>query len=287
VIDLHTHVWDVDTHLSPSFRRAIGESMRATPSGAVGAGACPPADPERHWEACRGAERTVVVAFDMGHVGAVVPNEYVARYVASHPDRLVGFASVDPARPDALELLRYAHETLGLRGLKLSSTYGGFHPHDHRAYPIYRYCQDHGLPIIVHQGATIVREAPLAFANPMLLERVAYDFPGLVIVVAHVGFPWAGDCVVLMRKQPNVFADLSALCYRPWQLYDTLLKALEGRVTDKLFFGTDWPFTTIEQSVEGLRSVARMGVGTGFPTVPTALVDDILQRDPFPSIGLS
>jgi uncharacterized protein len=290
MIDLHTHVWDVDAHLTEGFRRVIGESFRATPTGVSTDGdrvLCPPADPDRHWRACQQAEKTVVVAFDMGHAGAVVPNEYVASYVQRHPDRLIGFASVDPRRPDALELLRYAHGTLALRGVKLSSTYQGFHPHDPRAYALYGYCERHGLPILVHQGATIVREAPLALANPVLLEQVAYDFPDLVIIVAHVGFPWASDCVVLMRKQPNVFADISALCYRPWQLYDTLVKAMEGRVTDKLFFGTDWPFTTIDQTVEGLRRVCGMGLGTGFPIVPEALVNDIVQRDPLPAIGLS
>jgi uncharacterized protein len=290
VIDLHTHIWDVDAHLSDSFRHAIGESFRATASGVLMEGGvlrCPPAGPDLHWEACQRAERTVVVAFDMPNAGAVVPNQYVADYVATHPDRLVGFASVDPQRPDALEILRWSHETLGLRGLKLSSTYAGFHPHDPRAYALYRYCERHGLPILVHQGATIVREAPLAFADPVLLEQVAYDFPNLVIIVAHVGFPWASSCVVLMRKQPNVFADLSALCYRPWQLYDTLVKAMEGKVTDKLFFGTDWPFTTIDQTIDGLRHVTRMAQGTHFPVIPDALVDDIIERDPFPQIGLA
>jgi len=62
---------------------------------------------------------------------------------------------------------------------------------------------------------------------------------------------------------------------------------MEGKVTDKLFFGTDWPFTTIDQTIDGLRHVTRMAHGTGFPVIPEALVDDIIERDPFPAIGLT
>jgi predicted TIM-barrel fold metal-dependent hydrolase len=289
MVDLHTHIWDAASHLDEGFHRAIGASFAATPTGVARDARgprVPDASPRVHAAANAAAERVVVLAFDMLLAGAVVPNEYVAAYVASNPGRLVGFASVDPTRPDALERLQHAHQGLRLRGLKLSAAYQGVHPEDPRMAPLYRYCEQHGLPILVHQGATILPQTPLALGNPQLLDSVAQRHPDLRIVVAHVGFPWATDTVVLMRKHPHVYADLSALSYRPWQLFDTLQKAWEARVTEKLFFGSDWPFATFEQSVAGLRSVVNIGRAIGLHGVGDALVDDILERDPFPALGL-
>jgi predicted TIM-barrel fold metal-dependent hydrolase len=90
-----------------------------------------------------------------------------------------------------------------------------------------------------------------------------------------------------MRKQANVYADLSALCYRPWQLYNALLMAMEAKVTEKIFFGTDWPFTTIKQTVSALQQLCKMGEGTGFPTIPQPLIDEIIHHNPLPELGLA
>ena len=290
MIDLHTHVWDADRHLSDAFHRAIGASFAATPSGVRRTDhgpRCPDASPAIHAAANRAAERVVVLAFDMLLAGASVPNEYVASYVASDPARLIGFASVDPTRPDAIERLRHAHATLGLRGVKLSAAYQGVHPEDPRMTPIYRYCEREGLPILLHHGATILPHTPLALGKPLLLDPVALQYPELRIVIAHVGFPWATDTVVLMRKHPHVHADLSALSYRPWQLFDTLQKAHEARVIDKLHLGSDWPFATFEQAIAGLEAMPAIGRTLGFTAVGDAMIADILQRDPLRALGLS
>ncbi len=292
MIDLHTHIWDVDKHLSPSFREVMGESFKATPSAVT---QCAPATPELHWQAYQHAvtnletapDKVVVLAFDMGHSGAVVPNEYVADYVKSQPEHLVGFASVDPNREDAVGRLKWAHQQLGLKGLKLSGTYQNVHPHADSVYALYRYCEEHGLPILLHHGATIIPQAPLAYAKPLLLEQVAQDFPNLKIVIAHIGFPWTTDAITVMRKHANVFADVSALCYRPWQLYNALIAAMEATVTDKIFFGTDWPFTTLEQTLTALHQLPAMGEHSHFPRVPPDLIDEIIHKDSLAQLGVS
>ena len=52
-----------------------------------------------------------------------------------------------------------------------------------------------------------------------------------------MGHPWIEDTIVLIRKQPNLFADISALHYRPWQFYNALIAAKEYGVLNKLLFG--------------------------------------------------
>lgn len=290
IVDLHTHIWDAEQHLSDAFHRSIGASFAATPSGVqrdARGPRVPDASPDAHAAANAVARRVVVLAFDMLLAGASVPNEFVANYVARDPARLLGFASVDPTRPDALERLQHAHERLGLRGLKLSAAYQGVHPEDPRMLPLYHYCETHGLPLLLHHGATILPQTPLALGQPLLLDPIAHQHPELRIVIAHVGFPWATDAVVVMRKHKHVYADLSALSYRPWQLFDTLTKAWEARVTEKLYFGSDWPFATFEQSVAGLRAVTTLGQALGLHAVNDTFIDDILARDPLPALGLA
>src|SRR5512140_2751267 len=106
-----------------------------------------------------------------------------------------------------------------------------------------------------HAGTTYNRQAPLAFSRPWLWDEVAIKFPGLRMVLAHLGHPFCEECLVVIRKHPNLFADISALYYRPWQFYNALIAAQEYRVSHKILFGSDYPFTTPSDSIQGLRNV--------------------------------
>ena len=106
------------------------------------------------------------------------------------------------------------------------------------------------------------------------------------MVVAHLGHPWEADTIVMIRKQPNVFADISALFYRPWQFYNSLRLAVEYGVTHKLLFGTDYPFTTFDESVAGLRSVVQLSREMNLPELPDDLPDQIIHRDTLAVLGL-
>jgi hypothetical protein len=57
-----------------------------------------------HWQQGQAVEHAIVLAFAAPAVGFVVPNDYVAAYVSQHPEKLIGFASVDPATPTPAEL---------------------------------------------------------------------------------------------------------------------------------------------------------------------------------------
>ena len=80
--------------------------------------------------------------------------------------------------------------------------------------------------------------------------------PEVKIILAHLGHPYEGECVVTIRKHENVFADVSALHYRPWQLYHSLMLAQEYGVWHKLLFGTDFPFDMGMDDPNGLLNAA-------------------------------
>src|SRR5207302_11471202 len=112
---------------------------------------------------------------------------------------------------------------------------------------------------------TFPRLAPLKFSLPILLEDVAMQFPDLKMIIAHMGHPWIAETIVLIRKQPNFFADISALHYRPWQFYNALVCAKEYGVLNKLLFGSDYPFTTPDATLQSMRDFNKMTEGTNLP----------------------
>jgi predicted TIM-barrel fold metal-dependent hydrolase len=278
MIDCHTHVGEQGVHLGGAFmddaRRAWGPDLQLGTTL------------EAHWAAMQAVDRAIVIAFAAPTVGFVVPNEYVSSYVSEHPDKLIGFASVDPNDADAPAELRSAVQRLGLKGLKLGPIYQRFDHLSDRACDVYAVAQELGLPVIWHQGTTFVRDAPLALARPMALDDVARLFPRLKIVIAHLGHPWIEEAMATIRKHPSLFADISALESRPWQYYNGIVAALEYGVSDKLLFGSDYPFSTPERSAAGLRSINSLVDGTNLPRVPDAVIDGILERDSLHVLGL-
>jgi predicted TIM-barrel fold metal-dependent hydrolase len=106
------------------------------------------------------------------------------------------------------------------------------------------------------------------------------------MVLAHLGHPFYDECLAVIRKHPHVYADISALYYRPWQFYNMMLTAQEYGVTHKLLFGTDYPFTSAHESIEGLRNVNHIIGSSDLPRITDETIDSILSRDAFGLLGI-
>jgi predicted TIM-barrel fold metal-dependent hydrolase len=241
--------------------------------------------PEEHNAAARSAETAIVLAFDAEPVGVVVPNEYVAAAVRGHPN-LIGFASVNPTRADAVERLRCAVEEHGLRGLKLGPTYQHFQAHDPRCLDLLEVADHYRLPVIWHQGTTFTSAAIAEYARPLDLDLVARRFPDLPMWIAHFGHPWAEECASVIRRHEHFYVDVSALDSRPWQLAQALAAAAEYRVLDRILFGSDFPFSTVERTVAGLQQAAELGRRLGIAHVTPDDIDAICARDSLTLLGL-
>ncbi len=219
--------------------------------------------------------------------GLWVEDQYVADYVAAHPDRLIGFLSVDPTQAGWQAELRDGHEQLGLRGIKLLPMYAGFQPDDERLDPLWSYAQANELPVLLHTGTTFVAQAPIEYTLPRHLDRVAARFPDAKIILAHLGHPYEGECVAVVRKHPNVYADISALHYRPFQLYQSLMLVQEYGIWGKVLFGTDYPFTTVNATIDGLHGLNSMLDGTKLPRLDVNQIDAMIHRDSLQLLGLN
>ena len=150
--------------------------------------------------------------------GFDVPNEIIADYARQHPEKIEGWASVDPSRPDCIEHLEYCTSDLGLKGLKLAPAYQLFAPHGSQALPPVSQVPGNGFAILWHQGTTFPQKARIRWSLPLQLEDIALEFPDLKMILAHIGHPWEADAIVLIRKAPNLYADMSAIHFRSWRV---------------------------------------------------------------------
>jgi hypothetical protein len=215
-----------------------------------------------------------------------VPDRYVADYCAKHTDTLIGFMALDLTQPTWERELQQGCQELGLRGVKLMPMYAGFRPDDRQYDSFWRYVEDHGLPVLLHAGTTFIAQAPLECTLPRHLDPVAIRFPQVKIILAHLGHPYEGECVAVIRKHPNVYADISALYYRPYQLYHSLMLVQEYGVWEKLLFGTDYPFTSVNSTIAGLGKLNQMLKGTSLPHLDEIQIDHLMHRPALQILGL-
>jgi len=279
IIDVHTHYWDMDREFGPQVtsdcRRAGGdpETLRTTSEG--------------HLQATAAVDAAIVFGLAAQATGWNVKNETVAEQCARAPDRLVFFASVDPVRDDYMDELEKCHHQLRCKGLKLGPVYQGVHPLERRYRDIYAYAQKHHLPIMIHMATTYSSGVPLDFARPAHMDQVACEYPDLRIIMPHLGHPWMEETIAAIRKQPNLYADLSALYYRPWQFYNAMRILVEYHAEGKVFFGSDYPFTLPADSLAGVRNVNHILGNSSLPEIPAQAVEDIINRDALSILEIS
>jgi len=277
IVDVHTHTPKYK-NLVPADEVEINTTWR--PDRAVKA----TYTWDDYMRATEGADKCIV--FDIKMKGEGNPNDRTAEFVRVYPQKLIGFLSVHPEDDNALFEIERGRNDLGLQGIKLGPNYQNFDPLSDLACAVYERAQALGLPILFHQGTSPQRFAPLEYAHPLAMDKIAIRFPELRIVMAHMGHPWQADAIVVIRKHPNVFADISGLFYRPWSFYNCMRLATEWGVLHKLLFATDFPVAEFKESVESLRGISNITSGTGLPKIPSEEIEAIIHRDSLTLLGL-
>lgn len=279
MVDVHSHYFRYPDHFGETFKeqsiRSRGHEVDLTVRWAeyhATAGDC---------------DKTVVFGGKAKLAGIWVPDREVAFYIAQHPEHLIGFLSLDPTQPGWQDELEEGHRDLGLKGVKLMPMYAGFRPDAPELDHLWQYAGRNGLPVLLHTGTTFIDNAPLEYTLPRLLDNVAIRFPDVKIILAHLGHPYEGECIATIRKHSNVYADCSALHYRPFQLYHSLMLVQEYGVWNKLLFGTDYPFTTADASLRDMRKLNHMLQGTELPRLDMEKMEAMFERNTLGLLGIS
>jgi len=188
------------------------------------------------------------VDFELERGKPPIPNEEILDAARTNPDVLIPFASVDPARPVAVERARSAIES-GARGFKFHPNLQEFFPNDRSAYPLYETIAEAGLPALFHTGHSGIGTGlpgggglRLKYSNPMCLDDVAADLPGLKIVLAHPSFPWQDEAISICLHKANVWIDLSG--WSPRYFPPQLVQYANTQLREKVLFGSDFPLIT-------------------------------------------
>lgn len=213
-------------------------------------------------------------------------NDATATFVRAFPDKLIGFMALHPFDADVMDEFERCRTELGMKGVKLGANYQVFDPLETRALAIYEAAQKHNLPVLFHQGTSPVRSAPIRYAHPLVTDEIAIRYPDLKIIMAHLGHPWQVDTAVVVRKHPNVYADMSANFYRPYSFWEQMVKAIEWNITDKILFGTDFPVTNMQESIDAFRNINSIVEGTRLPRIPEEVIETIIHRDSLGLLGL-
>ena len=181
---------------------------------------------------------------------APVPNEEVAEAAAANPDVLIPFASLDPARgAAAVASARRLVTEHGVRGFKFHPSVQAFYPNDRAAYPLYAAIEELGVPALFHTGQTGIGSGlpggggiRLKYSNPLYLDDVAADFPGMPIILAHPSFPWQEEALAVALHKQQVYIDLSG--WSPKYFPPILVQYANSLLQDKVLFGSDFPLLT-------------------------------------------
>jgi uncharacterized protein len=199
-----------------------------------------------------GVDFGLLSAWSAPHQPPLISNDEVAGLVAAHPDRFAGLACVDLAKPmPAVRELRRCVTELGFVGLRLLPWLWEAPPTDRRYYPLYAACVELGVPFFTQVGHTGPLR-PSETGRPIpYIDQVAIDFPELVIVGGHIGYPWTEEMIAVCRKHEHVYIDTSA--YTTKRLPPELvgyMKTRSGR--RKVMFGTNFPMILPAHALEGL-----------------------------------
>jgi uncharacterized protein len=197
-----------------------------------------------------GVSLSLISAWE-GPRGSLISNDEVAGFVGQAPDRLAGVGSVDISRPrEAVREIRRCVRDLGFKAIRVLPWLWELPPTHARFYPIYDECCELGVPFCTQVGHTGPL-MPSEVGRPIpYIDQVAIDFPELVVVCGHIGYPWTEEMIAVATKHPNVYIDTSAYTVKRYP--PNLVAYLRAHGRAKVLFGSNWPMIAPQKALEGL-----------------------------------
>lgn len=186
--------------------------------------------------------------------GPLLSNDEVAKAVQKYPSRFAGVAAVNLLKPrEAVLELRRCIKELGFKALRIISWLWNLPPNHRYYYPLYSECVELGIPVCLQVGHTGPMR-PSETGRPIpYVDEVALDFPELMIVGGHIGYPWTQEMIALATKYTNVFIDTSA--YKPSVYPPELIHFMRHHGRKKVLFGTNYPMIQPADCLKELESL--------------------------------
>jgi len=172
---------------------------------------------------------------------AKLSNDYVAQCVQAYPDRLFGFAGIDPTQGlDAIREIERAITQLGLKGISLDPHHIKAYPDDRLFYPLYYKCLELDVPVIFTMGPLVGK-----WGHPSAVDNLADDLPDLKVLCSHGVWPQVTELIALAYRHQNVYLEAS--------IYEIILpgvqpifEAANTVLQDKVIYASGFPFRPLD-----------------------------------------
>ena len=172
-------------------------------------------------------------------------NDAVYEIVQAHPDRFVaGYLCINPLEDDDMAyVVEKEVKERGFKGVNIQPWAYRVKCNDKRFYPVYQKCLDLNIPVTIHCSVNFTVNRTIDYGRPLYLDEVACDFPELIIVANHGGWPWVTEMVAVAWKHPNVYIEIGAVAPKyigtPGTGWDPLMVYGNSLLQDRVLFATD------------------------------------------------
>jgi hypothetical protein len=159
-----------------------------------------------------------------------VDNDAVSQAVKRYPDRLVGYAHIDPRDVDlALHEVDRCLRDLGLTGVKMHSNFDHFVPFDDDVLRVMDRISSYQVPVLFHTAEE--------YSRPLQIAYVAREFPKVPVILGHFGYIASLEVIPAAKLSDNVYLETSIHGEMP--VYE---EAIHRVGADRVLFGTDTPY---------------------------------------------
>lgn len=189
-------------------------------------------------------------------------NEKTAQICSKYPNRLKGFAYIDPKNGmDAVRELEHCVKDLGLKGLYITAFRTLLPANDKKCYPLYAKACELNIPVFIYTSMNLSAEVPMDIGHPRYIDEVARDFPEMKIMASVGGWPWIMEFVGLALRHRNVYLNMEVHqpqnIAKPGSGFEPLQYWVEERIQDKFCFASNWnvqgiPLETLIKQFEEL-----------------------------------
>ena len=190
-------------------------------------------------------------------------NEWSSALHDDHPS-LFSFIAADPRALPAGEMCDHIADQVrnhGARGVKLHGIVQKFHMNDRIMWPIYETCLEEGIPILAHAGPAMGHDQ---YAEPRAFADVLEAFPGLNLVLAHLGGGAWNQVLEFARAYPQANFDCSEIiCWLGSPQAPSkheIAQLIVDIGPERVMMGSDFPWYDIDYTVEMVMGLPLLSV---------------------------
>ncbi len=189
-----------------------------------------------------GIDKAVIFPFNEINPGVSfsLANDYIAEAVKKYPDRLIGFARLDPNYGEkALAELERAINRLELKGVKLHPSSQKFSLDNPYVPQILKKATELNVPVVFDSGKPV--------SQPSAFGKLAELVPEAKIIMAHMR---GENYIQATKKHENLFLGTTAMFN-----INKIQEALENLGAEKLIAGSDSPYIKMEKEIKKFDSL--------------------------------